>query len=277
MTAWQPGDIIVGGLRLHYTRTGGDGPPLVLAHGVGDDGLCWTTVAEALAPEYDVIMVDARGHGRSEAPEHGYRPNVQAEDLAGLIAALGLRRPIVLGHSMGAATALMLASAHPNLPAAILLEDPPPWWMTQPQDTAAEVERRAQRRAGMLELKRMTRQELIAGQRAVAPTWPDAEIERWADSKQRFSPNVVEVFDTNNAEYIDWTAALRRITCPALLIGGDPALGGLVTEENAAALRSLIPQLQVVHIPAAGHSIRHDQFARYMDAVRAFLAEIAVH
>jgi N-formylmaleamate deformylase len=276
MTAWQPGDIIVGGLRLHYTRTGGDGSALVLAHGVGDDGLCWTTVAEALAPEYDVIMVDARGHGRSEAPEHGYGPEVQAEDLAGLIDRLGLRRPIVLGHSMGAATALALASAHPDMPAAILLEDPPPWWMTQPGDTAEEAGRRAQRRADMLKLKRKTHQELIAGQREVAPTWPEAELERWADSKQRFSPSVLDVFDTNNAANIDWSAALRRISCPTLLIGGDPALGALVTAENAAALRTFIPQLQVVHIPGAGHSVRHDQFARYMDAVRAFLGQISI-
>jgi N-formylmaleamate deformylase len=275
MTAWQPGDIIVGGLRLHYTRTGGNGPPLVLAHGIGDDGLCWTTVAEELAPEYDVIMVDARGHGRSEAPEGGYGADVQAKDLAGLIDGLGLRRPIVLGHSMGAATALALASAHPGLPAAILLEDPPPWWMTQPENTAEEAERRVQRRADMLKLKRKTHRELIDGQREVAPTWPDAELERWADSKQRFSPTVLSVFDANNAFTLDWPDALRRIACPVLLIGGDPTLGALVNEENAAALRSFIPQLQVVHISGTGHSIRHDQFARYMAAVRAFLAELA--
>src|SRR5689334_12208850 len=98
MTSWQSSDIEVHGLRLHYTRTGGAGPPLVLAHGVGDDGLCWTTVAEALMPEYDVIMVDARGHGRSDAPEQGYGPAVQAADLAGVIAGLDLHRPIILGH-----------------------------------------------------------------------------------------------------------------------------------------------------------------------------------
>jgi N-formylmaleamate deformylase len=65
MAHWQSGDVTANGIRLHYTRTGGDKPPLVLAHGVTDDGLCWTPVAAALAPDYDVIMVDARGHGRS--------------------------------------------------------------------------------------------------------------------------------------------------------------------------------------------------------------------
>jgi len=46
----------------------------VLAHGFSDDGLCWTPVAEKLAADYDVIMVDARGHRRSDTPEQGYTP-----------------------------------------------------------------------------------------------------------------------------------------------------------------------------------------------------------
>jgi pimeloyl-ACP methyl ester carboxylesterase len=69
METWQQGNIETGGLRLHYTRTGGAKPPVVLAHGFSDDGLCWTPVARALQAEYDVIMVDARGHGQSAAPE----------------------------------------------------------------------------------------------------------------------------------------------------------------------------------------------------------------
>ena len=82
---WQTGYVETNGLRLHYTRAGGNKPPIVLAHGVTDAGPCWTPVAEALAADYDPIMVDARGHGRSDAPEHEYGPAAQAEDLAGVI------------------------------------------------------------------------------------------------------------------------------------------------------------------------------------------------
>ncbi len=109
MPSWKSGYIDANGLRLHYTRTGGDKPAVVLAHGVTDDGLCWTPVAEELAPEYDVIMVDARGHGRSDGPEAGYDPALQAADLHGVIAGLGLQKPAILGHSMGAATTVVLA------------------------------------------------------------------------------------------------------------------------------------------------------------------------
>src|SRR5262249_49329948 len=138
MRHWQSGDVEANGIRLHYTRTGGARPPLVLAHGVTDDGLCWTPVAEALAPDYDVIMVDARGHGRSDALETGYDPATQAADLACVIAALGLHKPAVLGHSMGAATTLVLAGMYSNLPGAILLEDPPGWWVAAPEPASAE-------------------------------------------------------------------------------------------------------------------------------------------
>ena len=78
MAHWHSGDVEANGIRLHYTRTGGTKPPLVLAHGLTDDGLCWTPVAEALEAEYDVIMVDARGHGQSDAPETGYDSATQA-------------------------------------------------------------------------------------------------------------------------------------------------------------------------------------------------------
>jgi N-formylmaleamate deformylase len=273
MTSWQASDIAVHGLRLHYTRTGGAKPPFVLAHGVGDDGLCWTTVAEAFAPKYDVVMVDACGHGRSDAREQGYGPAMQAEDLAGVIAGLGLHRPIILGHSMGAMTTLALAGAYPDVPRAILLEDPPAVWMSgagAQEDRATRVERGA----GMAGLKRKTCAELVAEQRAVASHWSDAEISRWADSKQRFSPNVLEIFREPVGAGLDWSATLPRITCPALLITADPAQGAIVTAESAAALQSLIPRLRIAHIPAAGHSMRHDQLAHYLAVVRAFLAEL---
>src|SRR5215212_2114970 len=115
-THWYSDKIATNGIQLHYTRTGGAKPAVVLAHGFSDDGLCWTPVAEVLAADYDVIMIDARGHGLSDAPAQGYGPAEHSADLAGAIMALGLGRPAVLGHSMGAATALALAGTHPDLP-----------------------------------------------------------------------------------------------------------------------------------------------------------------
>lgn len=267
---WQSAYLEANGLRLHYTRTGGDKPPVVLAHGFSDDGLCWTPVAEQLAAVYDVIMVDARGHGRSEGPEEGYGQVEQAADLAGVITGLGLQRPPVLGHSMGAATALTLAGTYPTLPGAILLEDPPAWWFTDP--AAPPPNRGGRFGEWIVNLKRKTRAEMIADQHAQSPSWSDAELGPWADSKVRLS---FYVLNRGNVAPIDWPAMVQQITCPTLLITADPALGAIVTDAGAAALQQLVPQTQVAHIPGAGHSIRREQFDRYMQVIRAFLAETA--
>ena len=272
MDGWSAGDVAANGIRLHYARTGGAKPPLVLAHGVTDDGSCWTPIAEALAADRDVVMVDARGHGCSDAPERGYDFAALVADLAGLIAALGPRRPAVLGHSLGAAAALALAGTVPDAPGALLLEDPPPVWMRRPEtpEFAAYLERERQL---IVERKCRGRDALVAERRAEAPHWAEAELVPWAEAKLRVSPHVREVFDPGAPERVDWAAALRRIACPALLIAADPERGGMVTPEATAALRGLVPQVRVAHVAGAGHNVRRDQPARYLAAVRAFLAE----
>ncbi|HEU5090642.1 MAG TPA: alpha/beta hydrolase, partial [Roseiflexaceae bacterium] len=68
---------------------------------------------------------------------------------------------------------------------------------------------------------------------------------------------------------------LAQITCPALLITADTALGAIVDARAAEALRALVPQLQIAEIPEAGHSIRRDRFGRYMAVVRAFASDLA--
>ena len=270
---WQSDFVDANGLKMHYTRTGGDKPPFVLAHGFSDDGLCWSPVARELEDQYDVIMVDARSHGRSDDPPEGYGPADQADDLAAVIRALGLEKPLVLGHSMGAMTTLTMAARYPDLPGAILLEDPPSWWVAPPTSTdTANEQWRERMRARIIGLKRKTFDELITQQRAEAPGWSEEELVPWANSKLRLSFNVLNRQPTSA---IDWASFLAQITCPALLITADTALGAIVDANAAEALHALVPQLQIAEIPEAGHSIRRDRFGRYMAVVRAFASDLA--
>lgn len=270
MSVWQSGDVESNGIRMHYTRTGGNKPPIVLAHGVTDDGLCWTPVAEALAPDYDVIMVDARGHGRSEATEGGYDPATQAADLYGVIATLGLRKPLLLGHSLGAITSLALAGLHPDVPRAILLEDLPPFWMPQPEAPSTSAEGPAPG-AWIGELQSKTREELISLAHKQSPLWSEAEIGPWADAKLRVSLAVAAVF-TPEGTLMDWQTTVPRITCPALAIMADMERGAALGPEAAAALQAMMPHLETVRIDGAGHNVHRELFARYMEVVRGFLA-----
>lgn len=274
MIHWQTEFVIANGLRHHIARSAHGAhagrPAIVLAHGFSDDGACWAATADRLAETYEVISVDARGHGRSDAPEQGYGPEVQADDLAGVIEALGLHRPIVLGHSMGASTALLLAGRYPGVPRAILLEDPPPWWSAD-FDAPYSPLWLAGVRAWLTDLQQQAPEDILAAQRAAAPNWPEYELAPWVASKLAFSFNF---FNGLRAPDGEWPALLRAIRCPALLITADPALGSLVTATHAAQLQTLLPQVQIAHVAGAGHSIRREQFAPYLAAVEGFLARL---
>lgn len=269
MTQWYADKIAANGIQLYYTRTGGNKPPLVLAHGFSDDGLCWTPVAEALEADYDVIMVDARGHGRSDAPDGGYTATTMATDLAGVITALGIHKPVVMGHSMGGSTTMVLAGLFPDLPGVIIIEDSGATNLMA--DKSPEALARLQGwHDRMVKLQSKTHAELIEHARTETPTWAEAELEPWANAKLRFS---MKALDRRDSVPLDWTQILGSITCPALLLYADPERGGGVTAERAAEMQGLVPQLQTVHIPGAGHNIRREQFDAYMAAVRSFLAK----
>ena len=107
MSQLSSAGITTNGINLHYYRTARSAqtrswPSLVLLHGITDSGLCWSRVVKALAAEFEMILPDARGHGLSDKPATGYAPQDHAADVAGLIRGLGLERPILIGHSMGA-------------------------------------------------------------------------------------------------------------------------------------------------------------------------------
>lgn len=273
LDTWQSNTVDVNGLRLHYTRTGlGSGKPsIVLAHGFSDDGLCYAPIAEQLATTYDVIMVDARHHGRSDSPAQPFTIIDLADDLAGVIIGLGLEHPIVMGHSLGAVTSFVMAGRYPQIPSAIVLEDPPPWWSESAPPPFTE-DWQAGSRKWLLPLKQMERPAILAKQRAEMPTWPEGEFEPWADSKLRLNMNVV---DCVRPADIHWPNLLGQVACPVLLITADTSLGAIVSPANATEFQALVPQAQVAHIPNAGHSIRRDQPSAFMAALYSFLADIA--
>jgi pimeloyl-ACP methyl ester carboxylesterase len=261
---WQSGDVVANGIKIHYTRTGGGKPPLVLNHGATDNGLCWTPVAKAFEADYDVVMPDARGHGLSDAPETGYDHATRAADLAAFVEALRLDRPVVGGHSMGASQTLSFAAAYPDMLRAAILEDGGirmPGY--EPTNRGAP--------GAALNYKSMTRDELIAHARQAHPAWSEEELGPWADSKLQVSPRHVGA----PRAQLDFRELLPKVTVPILLITSDPERGGGVTPEAAAEAKRLHPDTTVVRLSPAGHNVRREQFGPFVEAVRAFLKQHA--
>lgn len=263
MTDWTANTVNANGITLHYQRTGGAKPPVVLCHGFSDCHVAWTCTAQALADAFDLIMVDARGHGYSDKPETGYRATDHAADIAGLIAALALDRPALIGHSMGAATVAQLAADYPHLPRRIVLEDPP--WR---EATAAPSNRGPQLQELVAMYQRMTREQIVEYGRGNNPTWDDKELWLWSLGKTLVSPHVVQ--DTSRL-LTNWHTVVPKITCPTLLVTADPARGGIVTPATAAEITGKQANIQVAYLDGAGHNVRRDQFTAYIAAVRSFL------
>lgn len=277
MDDWTEGDIRVEGVSVHYYRTGGEKPPVILLHGITDNGRCWTPVAGILSERYDVIMPDAYGHGLSERIDEEIPKQSHGDHLYGLVDALGLRKPLLMGHSMGAGTVADIASQYPDLPKAIVLEDPA-WRDPNPAASSEEIAARKKRSrmfarwTGILQQK--SRDELIAHCRKSNPTWPEAELVPWAESKLQFDRSFYTAMRANDATHQD---IVSKINCPLLLITGDPALGGIVTPEvaeNVCRIRSNRDHSRWVRIEGAGHNIRREQFQAFRDALFDFLDEI---
>jgi len=264
---WTEGDVLTNGIRMHYYRTGGDKPPLVLAHGFSDNGLCWTPVARVLQADYDVIMIDARNHGKSEAVAAPGGPRAMGDDLAGLIVALELERPAVMGHSMGGGATLNACANHPGLIRRAILEDSGP---TEPRPQTMRPEVRRQRTGWAEELKTKTREEIIAIGRAQNPLWSEEELGPWADSKLQLNLYATQQVGGPGEP---WRDLFARTTCPILILRSDNDKGSSVTPELAAEAERLFPNVRSVYIPGAGHNIRRENLPAFMAAVKAFLAE----
>jgi N-formylmaleamate deformylase len=265
MADWESGYVAANGLRLHYTRTGGDKPVLVLAHGRSDNGLCWTRVAKDLEADYDLVMYDARRHGLSDdGPEDVTRRDM-AHDAAALVRALGLGKPGMMGHSMGAFTAAMTAALYPDLLAYAILEDPP--WFDQETLTRWDSRGAAMAQEQLPD----TREGWVARCRQQNPNWHEADVGAWAEAKMRFYSRTGP---TQAMPRPPWQEIAQHVTCPTLLITGDPDKGAIISPALAREAMGLLAQGKVVHIANAGHSIHRDQYEAVMAAVRRFLTQV---
>ncbi|MBN1162002.1 MAG: alpha/beta hydrolase [Dehalococcoidales bacterium] len=268
MLKYTEADVIIDGVKIHYYRTGGAKPPVILLHGATDNGLCWRTTAEMLAEKYDVVMPDAQGHDLSDRLDKDFSFQNHADQVAGLAKQLGLKKPIIMGHSMGAGTAVNVAVSCPDLPGAIILEDPA--WLIQ--DSGGPVKPPVDPREYLTSLSKKTLEELMAECRAANPGWADAEIRPWAESKLQFDPGLFDFMVINPGSYKE---QVPKIRCPALLIIAESGLVSRATAEEAARIWKSKKPFRWVQITGAGHNIRRENFPAYREAVLKFLKDIS--
>lgn len=255
------------GVEQHYYRSGGDKRPLVMLHGFTDDAACWFPFASHFTDDYDVILPDARGHGRSQRiAEIGFANEALAEDAAALIRGLNLQRPAVMGHSMGGFTALIMAAISPDLLDCLLLEDPPLAPPPPPDWDAASDPGMRQWADNLRRMQGQPREELIADEQARNPRWSLVELQPWADSKYTVD---LAMFEARALRPL-WQPLVQAVQCPVLLLYGDTRT--IVDDAIAQEAASLWKKGQAVKIAHAGHCIRRDNPEETLRAVQDFLA-----
>ncbi len=253
-------------VHLHVHRRPGAGPALLLAHGITGSGQMWADLVPGVPDDWDVVAPDVRGHGRSErASVYDYQ--LLAQDVALVCGQLCLQRPGVIGHSMGAATVAVCAALAQDLFCCIVLEDPP--WR-QAERTAASRRKRATVWRQQLEVQQQgTIEARMTDLQRVRPAWTAAARRSCAEAERRTDPGVMELVASGARP--DWRSTLAAITCPVLLVCGDPARGAIVTPEIAAEAGTINGHLEVVTFSGAGHSVRADVGADYTSTIIDFL------
>lgn len=259
-------EIEVAGLRIAYERAG-DGPPLVLLHGVPGDSRAWRRQIDTLSGDFTVVAWDAPGCGRSSDPPQPYWLPDYADCLAALIQALALDRPHVLGLSFGGGLALQLAARHPELARTLIVAGGYAGWAgSLPAETVAERLEGVERQADWPpdEVAKAWMPGLVAD------GTPPVVVDELAAIVREFHPEGFRAMARAFAA-ADLRDLLPGIDVPTLLLYGE--LDKRAPLNVAHDLHERIPNSQLVVLPRVGHVSNIDAPEAFNETVLRFLRE----
>ena len=253
-------------MKLSYTAFG-DGPPLMILHGLFGSGRNWTSIAKKLAETRKVLTVDLRNHGDSPwDDEMTYA--AMADDILGLIDAEKLERPVVLGHSMGGKAAMVAALADPDAIGALIVADIAPVAYGHSHDSFVDAMR-------AVDLSTVQRRGDADG--LLAEAVPEAGIRGFLlhnlvleESGARWRLNLEAIAD-NMAALIDFPLpeAGGVFSGPSMFAVG--AKSDYVRPDHHAAIRQYFPNASILMIADAGHWLHAEKPAEFIGTVTEFL------
>jgi len=258
----------VGGLVLRY-RTCGSGPPLLLLRGLGRTVDHWLGFEERLGRSFEVVALDLRGAGSSDAPRPPYSTARMADDTAGALRALGYRSAHVFGFSLGGMVAQMLAVRHPGRVRRLALGCCSPGLRHGVRAPLRAVARlltaplrspeAAQRAAARTTLSPVARTE----HPEILERWIELQ-RRWPTARRGFYGQLWAAAFHNAGE------SLRHVRAPALILHGE--VDALVPSANAERLAELLPDARVAIVPGAGHDFPLERPEHTARRLEEFLA-----
>jgi pimeloyl-ACP methyl ester carboxylesterase len=268
-------------VRLHAV-IGGNGPPLLLIHGWPGSWYYWRLVMPALARDFEVIAVDQRGIGLSDKPEQGYDTRTLANDLVGLMDALGHQQFAVVGVDTGMLIGYALAADHPDRVVRLAVGEAPLPGITPPNPLILPdpvVDRLWHIPFNQL---KETNEKLVRGREdiffgaeffASAGTnkLPDYAVKYFVDGLAS-SPEALHgsfqlyrAFGATSAQ--NDQRKTRRLAMPVLAMGGAESLGAMAAD----TMKLTADDVQTLVIPGIGHWLAEQAPDEMVAALTAFL------
>jgi pimeloyl-ACP methyl ester carboxylesterase len=253
----------VNGQRIYYEDTGGSGPAVVFSHGLFMDHEMFAPQVEALKSSYRCITWDERGHaGTASDKLEPFTYYDSANDLAALLARLGIGRAVLAGMSQGGFLSLRCALTHPEVVRALILID------TQAGQEDPE------RLKGHMQLANTWAEHGLTDELAsiiegiiLGDDWAGAQA--WKAKWRKISKvNMLGCMNTL-ATRDDVTGKLGQIKVPALVVHGDA--DAAIELGLAEKLTAGLPDAKLVVVPGAGHAANLTHPAVVNPAIAAFL------
>jgi pimeloyl-ACP methyl ester carboxylesterase len=261
--------IQVNDIELNYEILG-EGEPLVLIAGFAVGLWIWFNQVPIFSQKFQTIALDNRGAGQSDKPENRYTVRMMAEDVAGLLAGLGISRAHILGASLGGFIAQALAIAYPQMVRSLVLcctSFGGPNYVAPPDETLMAL-------SGMegLNTEERARQNLSY---FFSPQYTNEHPDEVEKAIQMYLDNPIPEHSYLNqmlaAMAFDVEAHVSSITARTLVMAGDQ--DEFVPPENSRLLAERIPNAKLVMIEGAGHAVFIEQADEFNRAVIRFLEQ----
>ena len=200
------------GVKIHVRETGQGDMAIVFLHYYGGSSRTWHYVTDALSAQFRTIATDHRGWGESEAGDGSYSIDTLAMDAQGVIAALDLKRYVLVGHSMGGKVAQLMASRRPEGLIGVVLVAP-----ASPSPSGIPAEQR-----NVIAHAYDSRESVLASIEHVltARTLAKSDLEQIVADSLR-GASAAKIAWPMQALMEDITVAIPRINVPVLIVAGE--------------------------------------------------------
>ncbi|MDH3641058.1 MAG: alpha/beta hydrolase [Gammaproteobacteria bacterium] len=264
---------LANGTRLRYLKRPGAGAVVVMLHGITDTADSYRPCIASIGADACLYVLDHRGHGHSSKPDDRYTTDAYADDVRAFIPTVSDAPVLLAGHSLGGLVAVQVAATAPELVSSLLLEDPPLYFVNAITDVYQAIFTGTIGVASSIQDGSKTRDDWFNVMKELPDpftgepsTMSEQQVRERVDAVALMKPKAMaDALD--GALKWDTDATLQRVQCPVHLLTGNPTLGAVIAEGEAARVADVIDDLTHAHFDDVGHLLHQERPEQYAQLV----------